>query len=147
MWGKQLLPCTVQLCQVETWRQNWLSGPVAQRIRHLTTNQGIAGSSPARVNIFTHHTRQDTPSTVLKALSTNQQNYTNTLSRKPSLIWTYVQLEKTTLSPEPVENQSHNNGIQFPLLEGDTFHNKIEKELCAPGWARTTNLSVNSRTR
>ena len=25
------------------------SGPVAQRIRHLTTNQGIAGSSPARV--------------------------------------------------------------------------------------------------
>ena len=28
------------------------TGPVAQRIRHLTTNQGIAGSSPARVNIF-----------------------------------------------------------------------------------------------
>ena len=27
-----------------------LSGPVAQRIRHLTTNQGIAGSSPTRVN-------------------------------------------------------------------------------------------------
>ena len=27
-------------------------GPVAQRIRHLTTNQGIAGSSPARVNFF-----------------------------------------------------------------------------------------------
>ena len=26
------------------------NGPVAQRIRHLTTNQGIAGSSPARVN-------------------------------------------------------------------------------------------------
>ena len=25
------------------------SGPVAQRIRHLTTNQGIAGSSPAKV--------------------------------------------------------------------------------------------------
>ena len=33
--------------------QIWLPftqrGPVAQRIRHLTTNQGIAGSSPARV--------------------------------------------------------------------------------------------------
>ena len=28
------------------------NGPVAQRIRHLTTNQGIAGSSPARVNFF-----------------------------------------------------------------------------------------------
>jgi hypothetical protein len=28
------------------------TGPVAQRIRHLTTNQGIAGSSPARVKIF-----------------------------------------------------------------------------------------------
>ena len=28
------------------------NGPVAQRIRHLTTNQGIAGSSPARVKIF-----------------------------------------------------------------------------------------------
>ena len=27
-----------------------LTGPVAQRIRHLTMNQGIAGSSPARVN-------------------------------------------------------------------------------------------------
>ena len=63
------------------------------------------------------------------------------------MIWTYVQLEKTTLSPEPVENQANKNGIQFPLLEGDTFHNKIGKELYAPGWARTTNLSVNSRTR
>ena len=30
------------------------SGPVAQRIRHLTTNQGIAGSSPARVKLFRH---------------------------------------------------------------------------------------------
>ena len=29
-----------------------LTGPMAQRIRHLTTNQGIAGSSPAKVNIF-----------------------------------------------------------------------------------------------
>ena len=28
------------------------TGLVAQRIRHLTTNQGIAGSSPAKVNIF-----------------------------------------------------------------------------------------------
>ena len=28
------------------------SGPVAQRIRHLTTNQGIAGSSPARITNF-----------------------------------------------------------------------------------------------
>ena len=27
-------------------------GLVAQWIRHLTTNQGIAGSSPARVNSF-----------------------------------------------------------------------------------------------
>ena len=27
-------------------------GPVAQRIRHLTTNQGIAGSSPARVKFL-----------------------------------------------------------------------------------------------
>ena len=29
-----------------------IRGPVAQWIRHLTTNQGIAGSSPARINIF-----------------------------------------------------------------------------------------------
>ena len=28
------------------------SGPVAQWIRHLTTNQGIAGSSPARIKLF-----------------------------------------------------------------------------------------------
>jgi hypothetical protein len=27
-----------------------MTGSVAQWIRHLTTNQGIAGSSPARVN-------------------------------------------------------------------------------------------------
>ena len=29
-----------------------LTGPMAQRIRHLTTNQGIAGSNPARVKNF-----------------------------------------------------------------------------------------------
>ena len=29
-----------------------VTGPVTQRIRHLTTNQGIAGSSPARVIFF-----------------------------------------------------------------------------------------------
>ena len=33
------------------------AGPVAQRIRHLTTNQGIAGSSPARVIFFVYITR------------------------------------------------------------------------------------------
>ena len=27
-------------------------GPVAQRIRHLTTNQGIPGSNPGRVDFF-----------------------------------------------------------------------------------------------
>ena len=27
-------------------------GPVAQWIRHLTTNQGIPGSSPGRVEVF-----------------------------------------------------------------------------------------------
>ena len=36
-----------------TTSENYLpTGPMAQWIRHLTTNQGIAGSSPARVNIF-----------------------------------------------------------------------------------------------
>ena len=28
------------------------SGPVAQWIRHLTTNQGIPGSSPGKVEVF-----------------------------------------------------------------------------------------------
>ena len=28
------------------------SGPVAQRIRHLTTDQGIPGSNPGRVDFF-----------------------------------------------------------------------------------------------
>ena len=61
------------------------NGPVAQRIRHLTTNQGIAGSSPARVKFL------------------------------------------------------------FPLFSTVfVFH---EEKYSAPGWARTTNLSVNSRTR
>ena len=35
------------------------TGPVAQWIRHLTTNQGIAGSSPARVNIFGQPVKPD----------------------------------------------------------------------------------------
>ena len=39
-------------------------GPVAQRIRHLTTNQGIAGSSPARVKYFLKFSQFD----YLKAL-------------------------------------------------------------------------------
>ncbi len=30
------------------------TGPVAQWIRNLTTNQGIPGSSPGRVNILLH---------------------------------------------------------------------------------------------
>ena len=29
-----------------------VAGPVAQRIRHLTTNQGIPGSNPGRVVFF-----------------------------------------------------------------------------------------------
>ena len=32
--------------------QEALSGPVAQRIRHLTTDQGIPGSNPGRVDLF-----------------------------------------------------------------------------------------------
>ena len=36
-----------------------MCGLVAQRIRHLTTNQGIAGSSPAKVNIFGQLTQPD----------------------------------------------------------------------------------------
>ena len=47
------------LCRAEPGRKLytfWLPGPVAQRIRHLTTNQGIAGSSPARVKKFSSST-------------------------------------------------------------------------------------------
>ena len=29
-----------------------VEGPVAQRIRHLTTDQGISGSNPGRVDFF-----------------------------------------------------------------------------------------------
>ena len=32
--------------------EGFSAGPVAQRIKHLTTNQGIAGSSPARIKLF-----------------------------------------------------------------------------------------------
>ena len=44
----------MQLLNIEAERMIDIAtqGPVAQRIRHLTTNQGIAGSSPAKVNIF-----------------------------------------------------------------------------------------------
>ena len=44
------------------------TGPVAQRIRHLTTNQGIAGSSPARVNIFGELTNKQTKILTLAGL-------------------------------------------------------------------------------
>ena len=44
----------LQCCQ--TWvfpcPKNSVRGPVAQWTRHLTTNQGIAGSSPARIKLF-----------------------------------------------------------------------------------------------
>ena len=38
----------VELCDNVSLRE----GPVAKWIRHLTTNQEIAGSSPARVKLF-----------------------------------------------------------------------------------------------
>ena len=42
---------------VVTTSENYLpTGPMAQWIRHLTTNQGIAGSSPARVKFFFYDT-------------------------------------------------------------------------------------------
>ena len=44
----------LQCCQ--TWvfpcPKDSVRGPVAQWTRHLTTNQGIAGSSPARIKLF-----------------------------------------------------------------------------------------------
>ena len=45
---------SVWLLQVQNARK--LFGPMAQWIRHLTTNQGIAGSSPARVKCFFYKT-------------------------------------------------------------------------------------------
>ena len=36
----------------------FVCGPVAQWIRHLTTNQGIPGSSPGRVEIFQNFKRE-----------------------------------------------------------------------------------------
>ena len=41
-----------QQLQKELLCTRWLCGPVAQRIRHLTTNQGIPGSNPGRVDFF-----------------------------------------------------------------------------------------------
>ena len=34
------------------WKTKLVYGPVAQWIRHLTTDQGIPGSSPGRVDFF-----------------------------------------------------------------------------------------------
>ena len=45
-----------------------LTGPMAQRIRHLTTNQGIAGSSPARVKFFFYKT-------IIVSKTSRQDNY------------------------------------------------------------------------
>ena len=39
------------MCTLGISRETY-SGPVAQWIRHLTTNQGIPGSSPGRVVLF-----------------------------------------------------------------------------------------------
>ena len=74
---KQTVTISFNECQKQ-------AGLVAQRITRLTTDQKIAGSNPAEIEIF--HT-----------------------------IFSYKLC----------------------------CHDKI----CAPGWARTTNLSVNSRTR
>ena len=53
-------------------------GPVAQRIRHLTTNQGIPGSSPGRIGSF------DQPATKLeshqKALPDKEKPCKNSIS-------------------------------------------------------------------
>ena len=39
--------------QIEAkWLDLPIIGPVAQRIRHLTTDQGIPGSNPGRIDVF-----------------------------------------------------------------------------------------------
>ena len=49
-------------------RANFSAGPVAQRIRHLTTNQGIAGSNPARVKFtFDANERTDNKKSMFPA--------------------------------------------------------------------------------
>ena len=46
---------TYVLCELLSKRHDYfcaILGPVAQWIRHLTTNQGIPGSSPGRIGSF-----------------------------------------------------------------------------------------------
>ena len=63
------------------------SGPVAQRIRHLTTNQGIAGSNPARVKKKLFLTNETRNSSHFCESSFNKLHpnilYTQTICRKP----------------------------------------------------------------
>ena len=62
------------------------SGPVAQRIRHLTTNQGIAGSSPARVKIFLSMKILSTRGTIIPPESgVLNTTYQKTKSLQPKL--------------------------------------------------------------
>ena len=70
-----------------------ISGPVAQRIRHLTTNQGIAGSNPARVNVKLFLTNETRHSSHYCLSSFNKLHpnilYTQTICRKPLLMQSY----------------------------------------------------------
>ena len=62
------------------------SGPVAQRIRHLTTNQGIAGSGPARVKIFLSMKILSTRGTIIPPESgVLNTTYQKTKSLQPKL--------------------------------------------------------------
>ena len=62
------------------------TGPVAQRIRHLTTNQGIAGSSPARVKIFLSMKILSTRGTIIPPESgVLNTTYQKTKSLQPKL--------------------------------------------------------------
>ena len=114
-------------CFVETFLQyknigcvchhSYNRGLVAQRITRLTTDQKIAGSNPAEIGF----------------LSLNRLNvydwdtwhdiaYTDT--------WTICLFS-----------------CQYLCFVHVDCYAQQEKGVCAPGWARTTNLSVNSRTR
>ena len=66
--------------------QSAVTGPVAQRIRHLTTNQGIAGSSPARVKIFLSMKILSTRGTIIPPESgVLNTTYQKTKSLQPKL--------------------------------------------------------------
>ena len=64
-----------------------MQGPVAQRIRHLTTNQGIPGSNPGRVDTFKYFFQLNSNTNNTNACCSGIYQYIPVLVHGPRWLW------------------------------------------------------------